>query len=337
VYGTSGYVSFFCLIRNPVAHVMEAEAKRDDSVPTERRAHPRYTVDGDSQILFVNHGLTLDCKITDLSHGGCRIYTQERVSASPGVRVEISFKINGITFRLSGVLRWTDRRRLAGIRFTNMTPRRQEELAEAIAEIEAAAAKAQKAAEAEQAAENALRELAEQQAREQAARQAQAAAAANAQLAHPGPQGLSAQQASPPAPSAPAPVKRERRSQVRHEVDTSATIHLVKGEFHVTGRILDLSLSGCRIGTEKRFQHDIYTRVETEFRMEGLPFLLGGVVQTIHNRFAIGIRFLDVSARKREQLLELIEEIAEMRARESLAVKTDAREDDPNGKNRSDG
>jgi hypothetical protein len=58
----------------------------------------------------------------------------------------------------------------------------------------------------------------------------------------------------------------------------------------------------------------IYTRVETEFRYQGLPFRLGGVIQAIHDRNTVGIRFLDLSQRKREQVLDLIGEIDQMRA-----------------------
>jgi hypothetical protein len=57
----------------------------------------------------------------------------------------------------------------------------------------------------------------------------------------------------------------------------------------------------------------IYTRVETEFLLKGLPFRLGGVVQAIHDRYTVGVRFLDLSERKREQVGDLIEEIEAMR------------------------
>jgi hypothetical protein len=40
-----------------------------------------------------------------------------------------------------------------------------------------------------------------------------------------------------------------------------------------------------------------------------LPFRLGGVTQAIYDPFNVGIRFLDLSDRKREQLLQLIDEI----------------------------
>ena len=43
--------------------------------------------------------------------------------------------------------------------------------------------------------------------------------------------------------------------------------------------------------------------------MNGLPFRLAGVTQAIYDPFQVGIRFLDVSERMREQLAELIEEI----------------------------
>jgi len=108
---------------------------------------------------------------------------------------------------------------------------------------------------------------------------------------------------------------RERRAQSREGVDTTAIIFLVNVASVLTGRIIDLSLGGCRIRTDERFPVGIYTRIETEFRLEGLPFRLGGVIQAIHDqdRRNVGIRFLDMSSRKREQIEQLIDEIEEMR------------------------
>jgi hypothetical protein len=115
----------------------------------------------------------------------------------------------------------------------------------------------------------------------------------------------------PAGPSLVRPNGRERREQSREAVDTSAVLYLIHVASRLTGRILDLSLGGCRIRTDERFPVGIYTRIETEFRLEGLPFRLGGVVQAIHDRHHIGIRFLDMSSRKREQVEQLIEEIEE--------------------------
>jgi hypothetical protein len=118
----------------------------------------------------------------------------------------------------------------------------------------------------------------------------------------------------PAAQGAGKPSRRERRAQSRCEVDTSAVIHLINVGSRVNGRIVDLSLGGCRIRTMDHFPVGIYTRVETEFRLEGLPFRLAGVIQAVHDRgrFNIGIRFLDMSERKREQLEQLICEIEDL-------------------------
>ena len=104
---------------------------------------------------------------------------------------------------------------------------------------------------------------------------------------------------------------RDRRKCPRQQVDTSATILLVNVGSKLNGRILDLSLSGCRIHTDDRFPLGIYTRVETEFCLEGLTFRLGGVIQAIHDQKMVGIRFLDLSERKRQQIRDLIAEMSE--------------------------
>jgi hypothetical protein len=131
----------------------------------------------------------------------------------------------------------------------------------------------------------------------------------------PQPPALREAEAHPAASSPHRSVGRERREQAREEVDTSAVIYLINVGSKLSGRILDLSLRGCRIRADERFPVGIYTRVETEFRIEGLPFRLGGVIQSIHDRHNVGIRFLDVSDRKREQVEQLIEEIRELKER----------------------
>ena len=118
------------------------------------------------------------------------------------------------------------------------------------------------------------------------------------------------------SPSQATPTGRDRREASREEVDTAAIIFLINVVSRLRGRILDLSLSGCRIRTDERFPVGIYTRVETEFRLEGLPFRLAGVIQAIHDRHTVGIRFLDMSSRKREQVTELMEDIRKMREKE---------------------
>lgn len=108
--------------------------------------------------------------------------------------------------------------------------------------------------------------------------------------------------------SAHGPIRRCRVEQ-RHHVDTTAVIRLITLAADVCGQIVDISLGGCCIRTEQRFPLGIFRRVEVEFHLEGLPFRLAGVTQAIYDPFKVGIRFLDLSDRKRNQLLQLIDEI----------------------------
>jgi c-di-GMP-binding flagellar brake protein YcgR len=113
--------------------------------------------------------------------------------------------------------------------------------------------------------------------------------------------------------------KPDRREYPRYDVDGNATIYLLKMASMLRGRILDISLGGCRIQTTQRFPVGIYCRVETEFSLDGIPFRLVGVTQSIHDRNTIGIRFLDMSERKREQLVQFVREIEGRRAQDRRA------------------
>jgi hypothetical protein len=333
----------------------EEKSEELEAQQQSRRAVPRFSVDEDAHILLVKHGSNHPCRIVDLSLSGCRVRTKEKFPAGAMVRVEVSFKVRGLAFRFSGNTQWTDGRSLAGIRFVDVPERRKGELVEALSEVAAenAAKAAMQAAEKLAADEQAAAlepaaipfvKQAEVVIQTEQAKQAEQGTPRQSSLSVPRP-GLALAEmmgllAGPPAdrrpalpspgapqPSAlqkpealpaappPKPNKRERREQFREEVDTSASIHLINVGSRLQGRILDLSLNGCRIRTEERFPVGIYTRVETEFHLEGLPFQLAGVIQAIHDRERrnVGIRFLDMSTRKREQVEQLIEEIRELR------------------------
>ncbi len=265
---------------------------------SERRIMPRCAVDEEATLLLVHHGLLARCRLVELSLDGCRMNAVARPPAGILVRVEASFKVRGVGFRFSGLGKWTNGQNLVGIRFVDMPTRRRDELAAVLCELEA-----ENAVEAERlAAEsaNSEKQAAERLALEKLVGQKPVQKRAEVQAAR--------------------TAKRERRVQSRHEVDTSAMILLVNVGSWLQGRILDLSRSGCRIRTDERFPVGIYTRVETEFLLEGLPFRLGGVIQAIHDRNHVGIRFLDVSDRKRAQVDQLIEEIEELRASRSPAA-----------------
>jgi c-di-GMP-binding flagellar brake protein YcgR len=326
---------------------VEEATESPTGLGVERRSMPRCVVDEEAVLLLVGHGGWVKCRIVELGLAGCRISTMERLPLGNGHRVEAVFKLRGVAFRFIGVSEWSDEQNLVGIRFVDMPTRRRDELVEVLCEVEAEEAgrpeklaAAEPADEKRDAAEQADREqfaaeirLAaerreEKAAQEQAEWQLELKSVARAQrsnevYAAAEQNEAEARQAAlepfgPPAQSA-GPLKRERRQQARHEVDTSAVILLIDVSSLLNGRIVDLSLGGCRIRTDEKFPVGIYTRVETEFRLGGMPFRLGGVIQAVHDRDRrnVGIRFLDISARKREQVEQLIEEIEELRVRQA--------------------
>jgi hypothetical protein len=313
---------------------MELEAREGSPArqQVERRRQLRYTVDEEASLLLVNHGSTVSGRILDLCLEGCRIRTGERFLAGILVRVEVIFKVLGVAFRILGVTQWTDQRYVTGIRFVDMTSHRQAALAELLGEIEA---------------RDAARGAKEVSADRPQAPTPSASAPVRPEAVPPGflpPKPVASKTVPEPVPADGAqkkrpdsagktdsPVrtaetpaaKRALRAQFRHPVDTGATITLINLGSVVHGRILDLSLGGCCIGTDDRFPVGIFRRVETEFRLEGLPFRLGGVTQTMYDKWTVGIRFLDMSQRKREQLTQLIEEIEELQGREESAEAGD--------------
>jgi hypothetical protein len=117
-----------------------------------RRTSPRHALQGEASILLVDHGSSISCNILDLSLGGCQLRTCDRFPAGVQVLVEVGFKVHGIVLRFRGTVQWKAGECLFGIRFSEMTSRRREELAEVLREVEAEnAAKAEREAAEKQA------------------------------------------------------------------------------------------------------------------------------------------------------------------------------------------
>jgi c-di-GMP-binding flagellar brake protein YcgR len=271
----------------PISYPMEHEI--------ERRLMPRCDVDEEAALLVVTSGVELRCRIVQLSLGGCRMVLEQPAPIGLHTGVEASFRVRGIAFRLSGETGWTDGSRMVGVSFSTMTTRRRAELLEIFAEMEAA-----KAAGEEAEAAAAMAALKQPAAKPEAA----PAAKPEAQELPPTADGVIA------AKTAPPPVEpEERRKHPRYPVEQSACVYLVKVGSKLLGHVLNLSLGGCRVRTKERFPVGIYTRVEIEFRMQGQLVRLGGVIQAIYGRHEVGVRFLDVSQRKLDQLAELILEM----------------------------
>lgn len=290
------------------------EEREENLQGADRRENPRYPVEEACALIFAGSAKALPCSILNLSQEGCRVRTVSRIAMRSGWPVEVSFKVGGVGFRLSGVLQWSNGGELVGIRFVNVVPWRMVDLAVVLCEMEAAAARTK-------AVDIALAKLPEVGGRQSEEQNGSAnrslsegaleeAPTKKAPMRAAGEQSASAAKGEPELDEAGS----SRRATTRYDVDNLAMIFLINVGSKLQGRIVDLSVTGCRIRTDDRFPVGIYTRVETEFHLEGLPFRLGGVVQAIHDKQTVGIRFLDLSERKKQQVTELIAELSEMSA-----------------------
>jgi len=296
----------------------QPETVREDRQVSEsngpdRRAYPRHAVDCAVVVSAVSGSAQMQGRLTDLSLGGCRVVADQRYSAGILVRVEVQFQLRGIAFRFAGVTIGSREARCFAVRFVDMPPRRREELAEVLAEMAQgnAVRAAVPAARCETLAETSPVPVSTPAAVRPATKGDPKAAVA-----------VAAPAKSPAAPVPPA-TPADRRSHRRHAVDTSVRLLLIKAGICMPGQIVNLSPGGCRIRTQAQFKVGIYVRVEAEFYLHGLPFRVGGVSQAIMDKNTIGVRFLDVSARKRLQLTELMAEIAEAEAVVSSRSETE--------------
>lgn len=269
----------------------------------ERRSFPRYTVDCPAVVTPLTGSGTIRGRLVDLSRGGCRLEMPERVFLGILSRVEVQFQLRGIAFRVVGVTAGTRTSQSFAVRFLDLPRRREQELAEVLAEVA-------NLAPGKQPGETSLPPPPD--AAPAAPAPLHASVPASVPLPAALPQSISEEETANAMPERRA---SDRRASNRHTVDTRANLILVKSAISMSGCILNLSLGGCRVRTDERFNVGIYTRLEAEFFLHGLPFRVGGVSQAILDKNTIGIRFLDMSDRRRDQLAELMAEIAEAEGR----------------------
>lgn len=110
----------------------------------------------------------------------------------------------------------------------------------------------------------------------------------------------------------------DRRRSPRLKCRGNAQLRLLDYEaaqsIQFQGKILDLSLFGCCIETEKTVPLRVKDRLEVYFQLNGLPILVMGETKVIHAENRFGIEFLDLSPRKKEQLSFLMSELIEDQA-----------------------
>jgi hypothetical protein len=280
---------------------MEEEEKAQvlAAVGAECRTSHRHPVHDDAVLSVIGQNLSVHCNVLDLSPGGCRLRAKDRFIAEARVPVEVTFKIRGLPMLLRGVIQWTDCADHFGIRFLEMSSRRKKALVEVLTEI--AAFHAGELARA--AGGGAAQRKAEIPAPAQLSSKPASAQLDPAQQ----PANLRHSDGLPPRAGA-----NERRAYPRQKVDSTAVISLLNVGCQFRGRLVDLSLNGCRVRTDERSKVNVHTRVKTELLLNGVLFRLSGVIEDNEDQRILRIRFQEMNGRQREQLEQLIEETKEI-------------------------
>lgn len=119
----------------PVEAAVDGAAE-DLPVVRERRQHRRHVVDGHVTLYLVKSGIKMRGLILDVSQGGCRLATDERFPLGIYTRCEVEFTIDGLPFRLPGVVQAIHDHHRIGIRLIDLSPRKQGQLQELIEELD---------------------------------------------------------------------------------------------------------------------------------------------------------------------------------------------------------
>lgn len=107
---------------------------------------------------------------------------------------------------------------------------------------------------------------------------------------------------------------QDRRAHPRFEVDQDAGMLLVDHGLALECRILDLSLEGCRLRAVGRLPEGLHARVEVTFTINGIPLRMGGQTLRSNGTGEVGVRFIGVSAHRRAEWAEVVDEVQEQAA-----------------------
>jgi hypothetical protein len=110
---------------------------------------------------------------------------------------------------------------------------------------------------------------------------------------------------------------QNRRAHERYPLD-NARGQLVHRGSKTPCQVLEISLSGCSLETEKPFRHGALAPVELVLPIMDMLLHIGGVTQWMKKDTQIGLRFTHVSFRSKDQLGALIACILGQRTQQSV-------------------
>jgi len=259
----------------------------------ERRSHPRIELRSiQGTLLYL--GCRTPCRIVNLSVGGVSVETNLRFTAGALAQVEITATVLGQEYHFYGMTEWVRYEQRLGIRFTHPSMTIRSQIEGLVARLfDVAKEKGQDFVDGKDA-ESAKPE----QSSGNTASAGQGSAAATAECVE---------------SNSPGFTRKIHGSACRalswEEGEWPVEVRYPQDRLSFSGSIVDLSLVGCSIRTQKPFSGEFHTPVELSFRLRGLPFLVGGKPVAVDDPNTVGITFSPMASRRRDDLAQTILEL----------------------------
>lgn len=106
--------------------------------------------------------------------------------------------------------------------------------------------------------------------------------------------------------------EEDRRQHPRFLCAGEAEIRSLPSGYNRRGKISNLSLSGCLLDLGKGHSFIRAEAVEMTFTVRQLPVRVQGAIGAHHGETAVGVEFTLLTERGKLQLLQLIQELAEI-------------------------
>jgi c-di-GMP-binding flagellar brake protein YcgR len=103
----------------------------------------------------------------------------------------------------------------------------------------------------------------------------------------------------------------DKRRSPRFECRGAASVRIAVGEPPCQARIVDLSLDGCLLVSQRPHGLTQDMKVELIFEVRHLPFRVRGQVKVLRSETMVGFEFVNLTDRVRRDLYALIEELKE--------------------------
>lgn len=101
----------------------------------ENRRTPRFECTGVASVQMTPLGPHCAARILDLSAGGCRIALEKPHRLAKGMKIDLTFNVNHLPFRVWGLVKAIRADRTIGLEFPPMSDRVRERLGELIGEL----------------------------------------------------------------------------------------------------------------------------------------------------------------------------------------------------------